>query len=173
MSDPGLIDPICGMTVAPDSPRRFEFDGYTYFFCSDHCLKKFSADPEKYVKGKLDPGLRRDDTVARSPDAIHTCPMHPEVRHEGPGVCPKCGMALEPEVPSVEEGENPELVDFRRRFWSTLPLTAVVVILAMWGHVLLPTISVTVRTWAELVLATPVVAWAGWPFLERCVASIR
>ena len=165
------IDPICGMTVADDSPRRFAFEGETYFFCSDHCLKKFSADPAKYVHKAPSPppSPKREGDSA----ATYTCPMHPEVRQQGPGVCPKCGMALEPEMPSMEEGENPELVDFRRRFWSTLPLTVVVVILAMWGHVLLPGISVTVRTWAELVLASPVVVWAGWPFLERCVASIR
>ena len=90
--------------------------------------------------------------------------MHPEVRQQGPGVCPKCGMALEPEMPSLEEGENLELVDFRRRFWLTLPLTVIVVVLAMLGHRLLPGVSPTIRTWGELIFAAPVVLWAGWPF---------
>ena len=168
------IDPICGMTVSADSPRRFEFDGTTYFFCSDHCLRKFSAEPAKYLEkpdsraGELDSRLRGNDERA-----TYTCPMHPEVRQQGPGVCPKCGMALEPEMPSLEEGENPELVDFRRRFWWTLPLTAAVFILAMFGHRLFPQMSASARSWTELVLATPVVAWGAWPFFERCVSSIR
>jgi Cu+-exporting ATPase len=107
------------------------------------------------------------------PEAIYTCPMHPEVRQKGPGNCPKCGMALEPEMPALEEGPNPEYVDFLRRFWWTLPLTMAVVVLAMFGHDLLPGLSATVRTWMELVLSAPVVLWAAWPFFERCAASLR
>jgi P-type Cu+ transporter len=164
------IDPICGMTVAGDSPRRFAFEGTTYFFCSDHCLKKFSADPARYVKKEMPAAV---DEPAVDAHAMYTCPMHPEVRQKGPGVCPKCGMALEPEMPSLDEGENPELVDFRRRFWWTLPLTIATVIVAMWGHRLLPGIAPATLAWVQLVLATPIVFWAAWPFLERCVASIR
>ena len=176
------VDPVCGMTVPDDSPRRFAFEGETYFFCSDHCLKKFSADPAKYVPAKLDPRLRGDDGArhvspaqagAQSSEAIYTCPMHPEIRQKGPGTCPKCGMALEPEMPSAEEAESPELRDFSRRFWWTLPLTAAVTALAMFGHVLFPGLSAAARSWTELVLATPVVLWAAWPFFERCLASIR
>src|SRR3546814_8054867 len=98
--------------------------------------------------------------------------MHPEVRQIGPGTCPICGMALEPEMPSLDDEENPELRDFSRRFWWTLPLTLIVLVLAMFGHYW-PALSVTARTWIELALAVPVVLWAGWPFFERCVASIR
>ena len=163
-----LIDPICGMTVAPDSPRRFDFDGTTYLFCSDHCLKKFSAQPAKYVHPALKEAPEPGDQ-----QAIYTCPMHPEIRQPGPGNCPKCGMALEPETITAEEAESPELVDFRRRFWWTLPLTALTFVLAMWGHLLLPGIAPATRSWAELVLSTPVVLWAAWPFFERCIASIR
>ncbi|HUQ29649.1 MAG TPA: heavy metal translocating P-type ATPase [Usitatibacter sp.] len=158
------IDPVCGMTVADDSALRFAFGGETYFFCSDHCLKKFSLDPGTYLQPHdaalrpLDPSLRSDD------GQMHTCPMHPEVRQVGPGTCPKCGMALEPEMPSMDEGENPELIDFRRRFWWTLPLSIAVFVLGM---------THTGPNGLQLVLATPVVLWAGWPFLERCVASIR
>jgi len=165
-----FIDPICGMTVAPDSPRRFAFDGTIYYFCSDHCLRKFSADPATYVAAsKVPPPPPTAEEMA----GTFTCPMHPEVRQQGPGICPKCGMALEPEMPSLEEGENPELVDFRRRFWLTLPLTLVVFVLAMFGHGLLPGLSASARSWTELVLSTPVVLWGAWPFFERCVASIR
>ncbi|MEP7069071.1 MAG: heavy metal translocating P-type ATPase [Usitatibacter sp.] len=164
-----LIDPICGMTVAPDSPRRFEFDGSTYFFCSDHCLKKFSAEPAKYVH----PAAKEEAPEPVDEQAMYTCPMHPEIRQQGPGNCPKCGMALEPETITAEEAESPELVDFRRRFWWTLPLTALTFVLAMWGHLLLPGIAPATRSWAELVLSTPVVLWAAWPFFQRCIASIR
>ncbi len=104
---------------------------------------------------------------------IYTCPMHPEIRQDRPGNCPKCGMALEPVMPAAEEGESPELADFRRRFWWTLPLTVVVTVLAMAGHRLFPQLSPATRTWIELVLATPVVLWGAWPFFERCWASIR
>jgi P-type Cu+ transporter len=165
------IDPVCGMSVAGDAPRRFEFDGTTYFFCSDHCLGKFSAEPRKYLHGRADAGLSAAEAAA--PGAIYTCPMHPQIRQDKPGNCPICGMALEPEMPSLEEGENPELVDFRRRFWWTLPLSAATFVLGMWGDRLLPGVSASARNWAQLVLATPVVLWAAWPFLERCVASIR
>ncbi|MBS0215704.1 MAG: copper-translocating P-type ATPase [Proteobacteria bacterium] len=103
---------------------------------------------------------------------IYTCPMHPEIRQEGPGICPICGMALEPEMPSLEEGENPELVDFSRRFRWTLPLTIVVFVLAMFGSKF-EFLSATARSWIEFALSTPVVLWAGWPFFERCVQSIR
>jgi len=156
------IDPICGMTVADDSPRRFAFDGTTYYFCSDHCLEKFSADPAKYASRTPAGSAPAEPEVA--PGTTYTCPMHPEIRQQGPGTCPKCGMALEPEMPSLDEGENPELVDFRRRFWWTLPLSVATFVLAMMG---------AGSNWVQLVLATPVVLWAGWPFLVRCVDSIR
>ena len=105
--------------------------------------------------------------------AIYTCPMHPQVRQPAPGNCPICGMALEPLMPSAEEGESPELADFRRRFWWTLPFTVVVVVLAMGGHLLFPGMSAGVRSWTELVLSAPVVLWAAWPFFVRCWSSIR
>ncbi len=157
-------DPVCGMSVSRDSPRRFEFDGETYYFCCDGCLKKFQSgvipakagiQPKARASG-LDPRLHGDDT--------YTCPMHPEVRQQGPGTCPKCGMALEPEMPALDEGENPELVDFRRRFWWTLPLTIATFAIAMGG---------LAGNVIQFLLASPVVLWAGWPFLERWAASIR
>ena len=163
---PGAIDPVCGMTVDPAAAKggSFEHRGVAYHFCNPKCREKFAADPERYLQPRAP-----EPVVA---GAIYTCPMHPEVRQEGPGTCPYCGMALEPEMPSLEEEENPELRDFSRRLWWTLPLTAAVFVLGMFGH-LLPALPVGTRTWLELVLATPVVLWAGWPFFERCVQSIR
>src|SRR5690606_11702894 len=112
-------DPVCGMTVDPaKTPHHHVHDGVEYHFCNPRCREKFIADPGRYLSP------RAGESEAAVPGAIYTCPMHPEVRQEGPGTCPKCGMALEPEMPSLDEGENPELVDFRHRFWWTLPLTA-------------------------------------------------
>ena len=102
---------------------------------------------------------------------IYTCPMHPEVRQDHPGVCPKCGMALEPEMPSLDEGEAPELTDFKRRFIWTLPLTIVVTFLAMAGH-RLQWFEMPTQSWIELVLSLPIVLWAGWPFFVRGAQSI-
>jgi Cu+-exporting ATPase len=109
--------------------------------------------------------------VDTSGQTIYTCPMHPQIRRPAPGNCPICGMALEPEMPTAEEEANPELEDFTRRFWWTLPLSIVGVALAMGGHRLLP-IGASTMSWIELVLATPVVLWAGWPFFVRCFESI-
>jgi len=160
------IDPVCGMQVDPlTTEHHATHAGTDYHFCSARCRERFVADPAKYLS-----------PVTTAPTApagtTYTCPMHPEIRQEGPGTCPICGMALEPEMPSLEEEESPELRDFSRRFWWTLPLSLVVLALAMFGHYL-PGLSTTARTWIELALTTPVVLWAGWPFFERCVASIR
>ncbi|MFN3830489.1 MAG: heavy metal-binding domain-containing protein, partial [Tepidimonas ignava] len=102
---------------------------------------------------------------------IYTCPMHPEIKQDHPGNCPKCGMTLEPLIPELEEDENPELRDFRRRFWCTLPLTIVVTFLAMFGHQL-NLFDMAVQSWIELVLSLPIVLWAGWPFFSRGWQSV-
>jgi len=107
------------------------------------------------------------------PGTIYTCPMHPEIRQDDPGNCPKCGMTLEPLIPEdTADDDNPELRDFSRRFWWTLPLTVVVTVLAMAGH-RLGWIDPVKQSWMELVLALPIVLWAGWPFFVRCVQSFR
>ena len=166
-SDGTVTDPVCGMQVDPaTSQHHARHDGDDYYFCSARCLERFLASPDKY----LSPSDSEPDPALAG--ATYTCPMHPEVRQIGPGTCPICGMALEPEMPSLDDEENPELRDFSRRFWWTLPLTLIVLVLAMFGHYW-PALSVTARTWIELALAVPVVLWAGWPFFERCVASIR
>ncbi|MBS0200421.1 MAG: heavy metal translocating P-type ATPase [Proteobacteria bacterium] len=163
-----VVDPVCGMQVDPaTTPHHASHGGEEHHFCSARCKDKFVADPQRYLEPKA------ATTPAEVPaGTIYTCPMHPQIRQEGPGICPICGMALEPEMPSLEDEENPELVDFSRRFRWTLPLTIVVFGLAMFGSKIL-FLSATVRTWIEFALSAPVVLWAGWPFFERCVQSIR
>ncbi|WP_084499845.1 heavy metal translocating P-type ATPase [Luteimonas mephitis] len=164
------VDPVCGMDVDPSStPHHAEHQGHTYHFCSAGCRAKFVATPDKY----LSPQAADMDAAPALAGAMYTCPMHPQIRQDHPGTCPICGMALEPEMPSLEDEENPELVDFSRRFWWTLPLTLIVLVLAMFGHYFDTWIPTTVRTWVELVLTVPIVLWAGWPFFVRCVQSIR
>ena len=160
-----LKDPVCGMSVSKDSKFRAEHEGTSNYFCSESCQKKFVADPGRYVSPPA------DVAAAAAPEGtIYTCPMHPEIRQDRPGNCPKCGMALEPLMPGLDDEENPELEDFRHRFWWTLPLTAVVFILAMFGH-RLGLMEASTQSWVELVLSTPVVLWAGLPFFKRCVQS--
>ena len=171
-------DPVCGMTVDPSTAKggSATHAGHAYHFCSNGCREKFVANPQHYLDrvSAQEGAPAAPSTLAGAAPAgvIYTCPMHPQIRQQGPGTCPICGMALEPEMPSLDEEENPELRDFSRRFWWTLPLTVVVLLLAMFGHAL-PALSTTTRTWIELVLTTPVVLWAGWPFFVRCVQSIR
>ncbi len=158
------IDPVCGMSVKPESPHRSEFAGASYRFCSAKCKSRFDQDPQRY--------LRPGQPKATDSGTEYTCPMHPEVRRIGPGICPKCGMALEPVLPDLEaEEDNSEYRDFRRRFWVSLPLTVIVVILAMAGH-RLSGLPPTLRTWAELALSLPIVLWAGWPFFVRGWQSV-
>ena len=166
-SDSEIRDPVCGMLVDPaKTPHHASHDGIDYHFCSARCRERFIADPRKY----LSPETADAEEVA--PGTFYICPMDPEIRQIGPGTCPICGMALEPEMPSLEDDDNPELRDFTRRFWWTLPLTVMVFVLAMFGHYF-PTLPVHTRTWIELLLSIPVVLWAGWPFLTRCVQSMR
>ena len=113
-----------------------------------------------------------NQVAAAAAGTIYTCPMHPEVRQDHPGSCPKCGMTLEPLMPSLDEEENPELKDFSRRFWWTLPFTIMVTVLAMWGH-RFGWFSMATQSWIELLLSLPIVLWAGWPFFSRGWASVR
>ncbi|MBC7780622.1 MAG: heavy metal translocating P-type ATPase [Proteobacteria bacterium] len=170
MTDASLKDPVCGMSVTPASPHVHHHDGAPVYFCGARCKTKFIADPAKYLSPVAD-AVPAPDSAPIAPGAIYTCPMHPEVRQDHPGACPKCGMALEPELPSLDEGENPELVDFRRRFWWTLPLTVVVTVLAMVGH-RIALFDMATQSWIELMLTLPIVLWAGWPFFVRGVQSI-
>jgi P-type Cu+ transporter len=175
-----LKDPVCGMTVSLQSPHVLQHEGQSFYFCRAGCKEKFSANPAKYLVSAPVSG-----TPASTPPspasaatiepvragASYTCPMHPEVRQDKPGACPKCGMALEPEMPSLDEGESPELVDFKRRFYWTLPFTIVVTFLAMADH-RLQWFDTATQSWIELGLSVPVVLWAGWPFFVRGFKSV-
>ncbi len=167
---PGLTDPVCGMAVSDRSEHRHRHDGRSYYFCSAHCQARFAADPQGYLAPADAPSSAPGDGLA--PGTIYTCPMHPEVRQDRPGDCPKCGMALEPELPVAEEGGDAELRDLSRRFWYTLPLTVAVTVLAMFGH-RAGWPEIPRQSWLEMALATPVVLWAGWPFFRRCWQSVR
>jgi Cu+-exporting ATPase len=166
----GVRDPVCGMTVDPHTAtQRHQHAGRTYYFCSAGCRSKFAADPAKYLDSDQ---ARQQEPVPEG--AIYTCPMHPEVRQVGPGSCPICGMALEPELASAESGPNPELADMTRRFWVGLALAVPVVVLEMGGHLfdLHRFIEPSVSNWLQFALATPVVLWAGWPFFVRGWQSV-
>lgn len=159
-----VLDPVCGMTVDPaTSKHRFEHHGETFHFCSAGCGTKFAAGPTKYLANDKAP------EPEMPAGTIYTCPMHPEIRQIGPGSCPICGMALEPEVASLETGPNPELADMTRRFWIGGALALPPVVLEMGGHLAGPHnwIDPTLSNWIQLVFATPVVLWAGWPFFVR------
>jgi Cu+-exporting ATPase len=161
-------DPVCGMTT--DDKISLEHGHQSFYFCSLHCKQKFSASPEKYLS--KDSVAVETNAAAAVAGAAYTCPMHPQIVRDQPGICPICGMALEPTMPSAEDEKNPELEDFSRRFWWTLPLSIIVLILAMLGH-RLDWLSTSTRTWLEFALATPVVLWAAWPFFVRCLQSLR
>jgi len=162
-------DPVCGMKVDPAAtPHHAVHEGQTFHFCSAGCRAKFVAEPAKY--------LAKERPAAPAPaGAIYTCPMHPQVRQVGPGSCPICGMALEPELASADSGPNPELADMTRRFWIGLALAAPVFALEMGGHLagLHRWIAPQASNWVQLVLATPVALWCGQPFFVRGLASLR
>ena len=163
-------DPVCGMSVDPATAKhKADHAGATYSFCSGSCRDKFVANPAKYLAPQ--PAKPAD----AAPGVMYTCPMHPQIRQLGPGSCPICGMALEPEVPTAETGPNPELIDMKRRFWIGLALAVPVFVLEMAGHLtnLHMLIPDRVSNWIQFALATPVVLWAGWPFFERGWASVR
>src|ERR1700722_6075190 len=125
---PTSVDPVCGMSVDPDkTAHNAEHAGHTHHFCSAGCRTRFQADPAKYLAPKA-------PTPPAAPDAIYTCPMHPEVQQGGPGSCPLCGMALEPATFTADSGPNPELADMTRRFWAALVLAVPVFVLEMGGH---------------------------------------
>lgn len=215
-------DPVCGMTVNPDSAAgSFTHNGATYYFCNPHCLKRFSETPENFLnkpqasmasmpisiaRSKRDtltpathttytcpmhpeiqqtnPGacpkcgmaLEAAAPIASTEKTEYTCPMHPEIIRDAPGSCPICGMALEPRVVSIEEAENPELTDMRRRFWICAVLTIPVFLIGMSDLIpeapLQRLISAPRLAWLQLLLATPVVLWGGWPFFLRAWQSV-
>ena len=157
-------DPVCGMTVDPaTAAHKTDHEGRTHYFCSAGCKAKFQATPAAY----LGAGAKAAQPVAAG--VIYTCPMHPEIRQQGPGSCPICGMALEPLAVAADQKPNPELIDMKRRFWIGLALAVPVAALEMGGHLtgLTMILGQQFSNWVQLVLATPVVLWAGWPFFVR------
>ena len=160
------VDPVCGMTVDPaKSPHRHSHEQKTYHFCSAACRGKFAADPDKYLHSAVPMPAE-----ALPEGTIYTCPMHPEVRQIGPGACPICGMALEPEAGGTDDGG--ELFDMTRRLWISTLLALPVVALDMGGHFGLWHLPGHISAYAELVLASPVVLWGGWPFFVRGARSL-
>jgi len=162
------VDPVCGMKVTIEGAKHTAVhDGHRHYFCK--CLAKFTAEPARYLQPQ----------TAKAPDlpagTIYTCPMHPEIRQVGPGSCPICGMALEPEVVTADAAPNAELADMRRRFWVGLVLALPVVVLEMGGHVanLHRVVGAELSNWIQFALATPVVLWAGLPFFERGWQSLK
>jgi P-type Cu+ transporter len=182
-------DLVCGMKVDPERAKaRREHEGKTYYFCSEDCATKFVSAPEKYLSAKLaatpsahvaailpaTPTPSSRSTLTPTAAGVeYTCPMHPEIVRTSPGACPICGMALEPRVASLEEAPNHELISMSRRFWLSVALTAPLIFLALWADMSRAAwLSTAARSWIELLLATPVVLWCGWPFFRLAWASI-
>jgi Cu+-exporting ATPase len=169
------IDPVCGMKVKRDTAKHlFEYKGQEYLFCCSRCRERFQADPETFLKPKPEqalPAPRRQEPAAAG--TIYTCPMDPEVRQVGPGTCPICGMALEPEQVSLDQGPDPELIDMTKRFWIALVLTAPVFAMEMGRHLgLMQLVPPPWSNWISFALSTPVVLWAGTPFFSRGWRSV-
>jgi heavy metal translocating P-type ATPase len=166
----GVRDPVCGMLVDPHAAaERHVYEGKPYYFCSAKCREKFIAEPVRYLNPQASAAPKITD------ETIYTCPMHPEIRRRGPGSCPICGMALEPVTAAAEGGPSPELADMVRRFWIGLGLTIPVFMLEMAGHLgnLHERLGQQGSNWMQLVLATPAVLWAGWPFFDRAWTSLK
>lgn len=166
----GVKDPVCGMTVDPHTAKhRYTHQGRAYYFCAATCREKFEVDPKKYL-------TTESMTAVPIPEGtIYTCPMHPQIRQTGPGSCPICGMALEPEVVSADASPNAELADMTWRFWIGFALAIPVFLLEMGGHLmgLNHWLGQQLSNWVQLFLATPVVLWAGWPFFARAWTSLK
>jgi Cu+-exporting ATPase len=167
------IDPVCGMKVKRETARhRFEYKGQEYLFCGARCRERFQADPENFLKPKPEqarPAPKRQEPAG----TIYTCPMHPEIRQVGPGSCPICGMALEPEQVSLDQRPDPELIDMTKRFWIALVLTAPVFAIEMGRHLgLMHLVPPPWSNWISFALSTPVVLWAGAPFFVRGWRSV-
>ncbi|MSO74178.1 MAG: heavy metal translocating P-type ATPase [Alphaproteobacteria bacterium] len=169
---PKVKDPVCGMSVNPETTaHKAVHGGTTYYFCGAGCRTKFIAEPARYLAPAAAPAKQSPVPAG----AFYTCPMHPEIRQFGPGACPICGMALEPEQASAETGPNPELADMTRRFWTGLVLTLPVISLEISGHLtgLHTLVAKSLSLWIQLGLASPVVLWAGWPFFVRGWHSLK
>jgi Cu+-exporting ATPase len=182
-SQTAITDPVCGMTVTPASAAgSFDHQGTTYYFCGKHCLDKFSRNPEQFLHAEARSrvaGAHLDPVAApvnAAQNIEYTCPMHPQIVRNKPGNCPICGMALEPRTATLEDQANPELVDMGRRFWVSVAFTTPLLMIAMSefvpGNPLENLVSMNTLGWIQLVFASPVVVWGGWPFFVRAWQSI-
>ncbi|MGB9823492.1 YHS domain-containing protein, partial [Thermodesulfovibrio sp.] len=196
-----VIDPVCKMLIEDkDAAETSIYKGITYYFCSKHCKEKFDKNPEIYLTEEPSTSLTKEITLKSSihredhkhcPKCGHaskpitpagsqakvewTCPMHPEIIRDAPGICPICGMALEPKTVSVDEKENPELIDMRRRFWISFVLTIPLILVTMGPVISMPLKKFfphELMKWLEFIVATPVVLWGGLPFFVRFWQSI-
>lgn len=168
-----VTDPVCGMTVDPDkTDHHAQHQGEAFHFCSAGCHDKFVAGPERYLSETAN-----EAETTLSEGTIYTCPMHPEIRQVGPGSCPICGMALEPEEVSLDSGPDPEYIDMSRRFWVSAIFTIPLFVYAMGdlipGQPFAELIEPAWAQWLQLIIATPVVLWGAWPFFVRGVQSVR
>jgi heavy metal translocating P-type ATPase len=168
------IDPVCGMVAEADPNKSLEYSGITYYFCSQHCVEKFRANPQQYLKPQS--SFIKDKGKVGAENALYTCPMHPEIQQIGPGSCPICGMALEPMDATTEE-DTTELNDMTRRFWVSLALSVPLLFITMSEFI--PGVNIhhwmgiNTFNWLQAILGTPVVLWGGWPFFARAWASFK
>jgi Cu+-exporting ATPase len=179
--DAGLAkDPVCGMTVKPTTAHRTVHEGKEILFCSARCKQKFEANPAHYLKSD-DGAASHAKHAEHAPPAVqpakaatkYTCPMHPEIVRDAPGSCPICGMALEPMMPTLDAGPDPELVDMTRRFWMSVAFAAPLLVLVMGEMVGVTLVGSRTRVWLELALALPVCTWGAWPFYVRFAQSLK
>jgi len=170
-----IKDPVCGMTVKPTTAHRTMHEGHEVLFCSARCKDKFVATPAHYTKAaEVVPVAPAAATPASGAGTVeYTCPMHPEIVRDAPGSCPICGMALEPKLPTLDAGPDPELVDMTRRFWIAAAFTLPLFAIAMGEMVGITILSGRTRVWTELALAVPICTWAAWPFYVRFAESLK
>jgi len=177
LAAPQEKDPVCGMMVDPEKAAgKVEHGGKTYYFCSARCVERFRNEPEKFLAAPGTAGMEHKAAPAAVPavakNVRYTCPMHPEIVQIGPGTCPKCGMALEPMDMLAEEQADPEYESMRKRFWVSVAFSLPLLVLSMFGEMLALRLQPGTKNAIELLLATPVVLWCGWPFFQRFWASL-
>jgi heavy metal translocating P-type ATPase len=173
-ADMPFTDPVCGMKVAADPDKKIEYEGKTYYFCSQSCMAKFKENPRKYLQPKPEASSAAETPASKK--VMYTCPMHPQIQQIGPGNCPICGMALEPMEASAAQ-DTTELRDMTRRFQISLALTVPLLAVSMSEFIpglnLHHRMGINAFNWLQAILATPVVLWGGWPFFVRGWASFR
>jgi len=168
-----LKDPVCGMTVTPATPHRVMHEGHDVVFCSARCKDKFVANPAQYVEPAAPAPVLSEPAAAAPGTVEYTCPMHPEIVRDAPGSCPICGMALEPRMPTLDAGPDPELRYMTRRLWIAAALTIPLFVVAMAEMVGVTLLSGRMRVFTELALALPICTWAAWPFYVRFAQSLK